>query len=600
MGFHERTTGSLLFQPRPPHGSTRRQPACRLLAWLVCCLVAWPAWGATVSVGISGVSAEVEQNIRALLDLSRFADRTDLSEPGIRRLYARAEDQVRDAMRPFGYYQPRISSRLEPANGNWHVTLEIDPGEPVRIAEVDVRLAGDGRDDDELRAVVAESPLQPGEILYHPDYDRLRARLQNRARSRGYFDAEFSARRLEVDPEALEARVVLHLDTGSRYRLGEITIDQDQIGQRLLDRIVTLREGDAYDAGAVLNAQYRLTDTSYFANAVAETGAADAATLTVPISISTTAARRQRIRLGAGFATDTGPRGSVDVDWRRLNEAGHSARAAINVSRDLVELSGRYRIPFRDPLKERLLLGGNITEEELGDLTSRRTNVGVSLLTVGANDLQRNVFVELLRERTQLGNETTDDLLVIPGAALEYLVADDVLFPRNGYRLWGELRGSQQALGATEDFLRLHVAASRVYSLGEDWRFFLRGEVGTTWVSELESLPASQRFFAGGDQSVRGYDYNSLGPRDAEGNVIGGRHLLFASIEAERRVWRRVALAAFVDGGNALENFGDDLQASVGAGINILTPVGTLRLSVASSITESRGPRYHFSLRPDL
>ncbi|NGP52704.1 autotransporter assembly complex family protein [Thioalkalivibrio sp. XN8] len=579
---------------------TCRHPVRRLLPCLLACLVAMPAWGATISVSISGVRPEVESNIRALLDLSRYAEREDLSEPGIRRLYARADGQVREAMQPFGYYRPQISSRLEPENGTWRVVFEIDPGEPVRIAELDVRLEGDGRDDAELLAVIRASALQPGQALFHPDYDRLRASLQNTARSRGYFEAKFSARRLEIDPEANEARVVLHLQTGPRYRFGDIAIDQDLIGQQLLDRVVTLRSGDPYDAAEVLRAQYRLSDTSYFARAIAETGTPDQADHTVPISIATTAATRQRIRVGLGFATDTGPRASLDVDWRRLNRAGHSARTAISVSGERLDLSGRYRIPIGDPLTERLLLRANITEEELGDLTSRRADLGASVLTVSDNDWQRMLFTGLLYERTEVGNETREDTLLIPGGALEKLDADDVLFPRHGYRLWGELRGSHQALGADEDFARLHLVGSRVMSIGQDWRFFLRGEIGVGLVDDLENLPASQRFFAGGDQSVRGYGFNSLGPRDADGNLIGGRHLLFASVEVERRIRGRVALAAFVDAGNALEYFGDGVEASVGTGVNIHTPVGTLRLSVATSITESRGNRYHLSLRPDL
>jgi translocation and assembly module TamA len=124
--------------------------------------------------------------------------------------------------------------------------------------------------------------------------------------------------------------------------------------------------------------------------------------------------------------------------------------------------------------------------------------------------------------------------------------------------------------------------------------------VGIGLVDDFDTLPASQRFFAGGDNSVRGYSFNSLGPVDENGNVIGGRYLFFGSIEVERRVWNRVALAAFVDAGNALDVFELDLEASAGAAFNIHTPIGTLRLGAARSITESRGWRFHLSIRPDL
>ena len=567
---------------------------------LLACLGASPAWSATVSVSISGVSPEIESNIRAVLDLSRHAARTDLSEAGIRRLNSRARRQIIEAMRPYGFYRPEIRSRLEPSNGNWQVIIEIDPGEPVRITELDIRLEGEGKDDPALLDIIRQSELEVGKPLFHPDYDRLRTRLQGSASNYGYFEAEFRARRLEVDPDALSARVVLHLQTGPRYRLGELRIEQDVIDPDLLERVVDLRPGDPYAASDLLRSQYRLTDTMYFAGAVAETGDADPDTRTVPVSILTTPSRRQRIRIGVGYATDTRLRGSLDVDWRRLNRSGHSARASLSGSSELLELSGRYRIPIGDPLKERLLIRANVAEEELGDLTSRRADVGLSLDTKAGRSWQRSLFADILRERTKLGDETMDDFLVVPGVAFEKLQADDVLFPRDGYRFRVELRGSVNQLGATTSFGRLELAASRVFSVGPDWRFFLRGELGAGLVDNSSDLPASQRFFAGGDQSVRGYDYNSLGPRDEEGNLVGGRHLVFASFEAERRVWRRIALAAFVDTGNAVENFGDDLEASAGVGVHVQTPIGTLRLSIARSITEDRDRRYHLTLRPDL
>jgi translocation and assembly module TamA len=289
------------------------------------------------------------------------------------------------------------------------------------------------------------------------------------------------------------------------------------------------------------------------------------------------------------------------VDWRRLNDAGHSAGTELRLSRALSEVSGRYRIPIGDPLNERLMFRGDLTQEELGDLESRRAKLGVSHVTVRGGGWTRTLFLDLLDEHTRVPDEPNlDDTLLIPGIGMEKLIADDILFPMRGYRLRGELRGSQELLGASNDFLRLEFEANRVSSIGEQWRFFTRSKVGIGLVDGFASLPASQRFFAGGDMSVRGYGFNSLGPTDDEGNVIGGRHLLYGSVEAERRVWGRVALAGFVDAGNALDSFSDDLEASVGLGLNVRTPIGTLRISMARSITESRGARFHLTIRPDL
>lgn len=589
--------------PRPtarPLGRVPRRPA--LLALLATAGCLWlTAAGAEVRVDITGVDDEIETNIRATLDLVRHGGREGLSEAAVRRLHSRAPRQVRAAMQPYGYYRPRIESSLEQRNGEWRARFVIDAGEPVVLKQVDVRILGDGSGDGALLDIVAQSPLREGRRLNHQEYDRLRNRLQATAAMRGYFDARFEQRRLEVDPAAHSARAVLHMSTGPRYRFGTISVEQDILNEGLLDRIVLLREGEPYDANALLQAQYRLSDSSYFTGVVVESGAPDETTLSVPVRIETTATRGQRIRLGLGYATDTRLRGSIGVDWRHLNKAGHSAGTELRLSEVLTEISGRYRIPIGDPLKERLLFRGGLTREDLADIESQRISVGVSHVTMRGGGWQRNLFADLLEERTWTPNEPEFiDLLIVPGIGMEKLIADDVLFPRNGYRVRAEVRGSHQYLGADTDFLRILAEGNRVSSVGESWRFFLRSAVGYGIVGNVDALPASQRFFAGGDQSVRGYGYNSLGPRDADGNVVGGRHLLFGAVEAERLVWGRYALAAFLDVGNAFNDFDEGLEASVGVGINVHTPIGTLRVAVAQSVTESRGMRFHLSIMPDL
>lgn len=575
----------------------------RLLAVLVVLgwPVAWQAAQAEVRVEISGVDDDIEDNIRASLALVRHGARDDLSDAAIRRLHTRARAQIRDAMRPFGFYAPRIDHSLERRDNGWLASFRIDPGEPVLVVEKDVRISGAGATEPRLLDVITASPIREGRRLRHQEHDRLRNNLLSTAATLGYFDAQLERRRLEVDPEERTAWVVLHLETGPRYQFGEIAVEQDILDAGLIQRIILIREGEPFDATRLLQAQYRLTDSLYFASVVVETGSADPETRTVPISIETRPTRRQRIRTGIGYATDTQLRGTIGVDWRHLNESGHSAGIELRLSRKLSELSGRYRIPIGDPLHERLLFRGGLTNEDLGDIESRRTTLGVSHLTMRGGGWQRTLFTDILDERTSQPTEPDfTDTLIVPGISMEKRVADDLLFPRRGFRLRGEVRGSHSALGASTDFLRFDVEANRVNSIGDNWRFFTRSRLGVSLLDEFATLPASQRFFAGGDQSVRGYRFNKLGPTDSEGNTIGGRHLLYGSVEAERRVWGRVALAGYVDAGNALDNFSDGLEASVGFGVNVHTPIGTLRVSLARSVTESKSTLFHLTIQPDL
>lgn len=569
------------------------------LAWLGCALPL--AADAAVAVKISGVESEIEANIRATLAIVRHGEREGQSEATVRRLFARSRSQIREAMRPFGYYRPAIEASLERDNGEWLARFDIDPGEPVLVTAIDVRLSGEGEQEARLLAVIAGTPMRPGRRLRHQEHDRLRSDLQATAAALGYFEAQFEQRRLEVDPVEREARVVLHLVTGPRYRFGAIDVEQDILDDGLLLRIVSIREGEPFDANRLLQTQYRLIDSLYFASVVVETGTPDPETRSVAVRVETIPTRRQRIRLGVGYATDTRARGSIRSDWRHVNRAGHSAGTELRVGGTLTEVSGRYLIPIRDPLKERLVFRGSLTNEDLGALESRRAALGASHVTVRGGGWQRTLFTDVMYERTRLPEEPDfSDTLIVPGIALEKLSADDLLFPRRGFRLRAELRGSQRLLGASSDFLRFDIEANRVLSAGQDWRFFTRSRLGTSIVDGFSTLPASQRFFAGGDLSVRGYGFNALGPSDDSGNVVGGRHLMLASVEAERRVWGRVALAAFADAGNAVDSFGDGVEASLGVGVNIHTPVGTLRIAMARSVTESRGARFHLTIRPDL
>lgn len=591
--------------PAPPHPSTSaRAPGLRIVVMLMASL--WLVLGsivveAGIRVQLSGVDGETAANVRAWLDLVRFAEREDLSEAAVRRLYDRAPRQIREALRPFGYYDARVVSRsLTRDGGDWIARFEIQPGEPVTLTSVRLQVVGEGCNHPSFMALLAEAPLAEGRQLRHPDFDQLRARLERAASTHGFFDRSFPERRLEIDPAALSASAILVMDTGPRYRFGEVVIEQDILNQSLIDRLVFTSEGEPFDNERLLRTQYALTDSQYFANVVVDTGERDPVTRTVPVNVETVPSRRQRIRLGIGYGTDTQARGSIGWDWRRINQRGHRANMQLQVSQPITELSTQYIIPFGDPLRERLSVRSTLVAEDLADVSSQRATLGVNHRRVLGN-WQRNLFADVVDERTRLPDGARfADTSIVPGIGFERLIADDPLVPTRGHRLRAEVRGSHGLLAARTDFLRIHLGASRVTSPGDDWRLALRGELGLGIVDGFGELPASQRFFAGGDQSVRGYGFNKLGPTDGDGRSIGGRHMVFGSVEAQRRISGPWHAAAFVDTGGALDRLDDTPEVSAGLGVHFLTPIGRIRVEVAQPLTESRSPRLHISIRPDL
>lgn len=588
-------------RPPVPAGRLPAAPLAALAAVALGLAVLWPApLHAAIEVKIEGIKGRLEKNVRSYLDLERFAGREDLSDAAVRRLYQQAGSQAREALRPYGYYDPTVRKSMEKVSGTWHVTLKIDPGIPLRWTEIDVQVSGDGSGNPRLGKAVAGKEFAVGDLVRHEDYDRLRNSLARAARSSGYLEAEFSQRRLEVNPSAREARAVLHLDTGPQYRFGNVTVEQNVLRDGFANRLIFVEEGEPYDSRALLDTQYALSDVGYYSSVLVEQGEADPRTRTVPVSVRASKVPKQRIRLGVGYATDSRLRLLFGSDWRRINDRGHTATVELRASEPQTELALRYQIPVGDLLTERFAFRGGLIEEELGDLESRRITFGADYLR-SVGDWQRTLFGDFLEETTRNpGEERFTEFLFVPGIGLERLKADDPINPVRGWRLRGELRGSQSALGARADFLRFHGLAHWVMPLGEDWDLFLRTELGVSGVEGFADLPASQRFYAGGDQSVRGYGYQDLSPTDDEGNRIGGRHMVFGSVELARRLHQRFSAAVFLDAGNAFNAWGDPVEVSAGLGVHLHTPVGRVRLEVARSITESRSPRLHISVRPGL
>ena len=176
-----------------------------------------------------------------------------------------------------------------------------------------------------------------------------------------------------------------------------------------------------------------------------------------------------------------------------------------------------------------------------------------------------------------------------------------LLRPRRGHNISGQARGSHTLLFADEDFLRLLFNGTLLLPAGERARLLLRGSIGTVLVDDFARLPASQRFFTGGDRSVRGFAFETLGPTDADGDNVGGKHLLTGSVEVEWPVVGDWSGAWFVDAGNALDSFSDPLEVSGGVGVRWRSPVGPVRVDLAKPFTEGgKGFRFHLNIGPDL
>jgi translocation and assembly module TamA len=568
-----------------------------------------------VELEITGLDKELQDNVRAHLGIAQLVQRSgpipfipagqdepamDITETNVHRLHRHATRDIGAALQPFGYYEPVIDAQLSRDGDVWRAVYAIDAGPATRIEQLDIRISGAGQDDAGIRAARQNSRLKPGERLLHSDYETTKQALLQAALASGYLDARYQRAELLILKAQHQAQIHLLLDTGPRYYFGPISIAQDILDPDFVQQFVHVRQGDPFNTDALLELQLALSDSGYF-NQVEIDPQRDAATdFQVPVSITTEPAKPRRYAVGLGYGTDTGPRLSLATEFRRINRRGHGILADIRLSDILQSVGAQYYIPIGNMVSDRLIFSSRVDSESFADGgNSDRFTLGVSR-NEEWGPLQRRLYLNYQHEDFSLGEEDSTVDFIIPGFTLSQLRANDLLFPRRGYSWSTDLRGSPGVISNTA-FARVDLVGKLVYPLGERSRLLLRSRLGAISVQNFDSLPTSERFFAGGDQSVRGYDYQTLAPEDASGDVVGGQYLAVGSIELDYLFVGNFGAAVFVDSGNAADDFLPSPKTGAGIGFRWRSPVGMLRIDVAHPFDDSDDNyRLHISIGPTL
>ena len=583
----------------------RRGPAL-LATCLTVALASGSAVAETIRIEVDGVDRAIADNIRGFLTLGRYAERNDVTDSQVRRLADRAVDEAADAMRPFGFYEPIIKSRTSRDDARWIVRLKVKPGEPVLVKSVDVRIKGPGAEHAALNGLAAASALQPGVRLEHASYDRLRNDLLRTALENGFLDARLTRRELIVNPVERTASAHLELDTGGLYRFGAVEIEQDVLRDELLERFVRFETGQVFSNDRIRSTQFALEDSNFFSNVTIAPGQRDPETLTVPVTIRGEPIKRDRYTVSLGYGTDTDVRGRFAWENRRVNTRGHRLRFEVTASSVLQEVVTRYILPVGDPALEKLEFSAGYINEELGDLESERYEL-IAGLTQAMGDWQRVLFFKVNDETTDFPDGTSNQqLLLIPGISYASMPPNFLTGWMRTAAYYFELSGSPETLGSDSSYLRFYSRAERVWPLsGGPWHLRLRGEFGTSWVSDFSELPASQRFFAGGDRSVRGFALDELSPTvetvNSAGEIsrqsIGGEHKIVGSIELERDIFTNFRAAVFYDTGNAFSDWSTPLEYSVGVGLRWRLPMLLIGFDIAQALSDrDKNPRLHLNI----
>ena len=421
------------------------------------------------------------------------------------------------------------------------------------------------------------------------------------ATNSGFFDADFGQSKVVVDKQARAADLTMHFVSGEKYDFGELSFTQGILRDSILTGYTDIRAGDPYSAKRINELYEALNGSSYFSNVSIRTEPLDETNKTVPVDVNLTPAKRRVYSVGAGFSTDLGPTGRIGYTNRLINERGHQFESKIFGSPVKSEMNAAYRWPKRDPRREWFSIVSGLQHEETD--TSEQDSFKLGFLrskNLGSSWLQTR-YVDYVYEDFTIGDQSSTSQLVILGTNWETAKGRALSRTTRGFRVSFDLRGASDTLGSDTSFLQFRSRAKWVRSLGEKTRVLARVSLGVTAKDSLADLPASVRFFAGGDSSVRGYDFETLGPENADGEVIGGSNLVDASIEFDRLFRDKWAVAVFVDSGDAFDQADIKPSTGVGIGLRWYSPVGPVRLDLAHPLDNpDEDFRIHISLGPDL
>ncbi len=582
----------------------------RALTFLILLPLAAVTRAAGVNVEVDGLDEEMRDAVRATLELNQYEKR-DITGAQLRAAYAEADEQIRMALEAFGYYDTEVKKELTgDAASGWKAKFTVTPGKPAIVRQSHVEVRGAGKEQRRVAESLATFEPKVGGRFDHATYEASKAVIDTSLRGSGYLDAKTTHRRVVVRPEEEAADIDLQWESGERYKFGPVRFTGDApFSENFLRKFVPWREDAYFNSEQVLNLQQRLVDADYFELVSVAPALDEKKDGVVPVDVLLNRDERTVYSGEVFYSTDFGGGVRVGAQRRWLNEKGHKADAQLEYSQRLQEAAVHYQIP-RPSREDRSYDFGIAYRDETTEVSrSRNFQLAATRSEKRWHGFTRTLGFKYLVGDFQIGRENQElefnsSRLLFAEGTLSRRRVNDRLMPRKGYVLDFGLRLASEALVSDTDIAQSWGRITWLIPQGDTARLKVRGEVGAMSVGDFNALPPDLRFFAGGDRSVRGFDYHEIGETNAAGTIIiGGQYLAVASAEYEYYFTEDWGAALFVDAGDAFTN---EFSLNVGAGVGLRwkSPLGPIRVDVGFPVqTElplENGWRLHVQLGPDI
>ncbi len=568
---------------------------------------------------ISGVeSSEIRENLLILLSEIN----PPLTEFDADEYQSTLEKQAQKGLHAYAYYnadidiKTRVPSTKDKANkAQLMVYLDVTLNELTYVERV-ILQTDDSLEElpKRLADVIDNIRKMQGKAVDHGKYESLKSQLNTFALIYGYFDFKFLLNKLIIlpkpDKRGSSATVHWLFNLGQRYRFGRLDFLDDTRGQDLATSVKTFKQREYFDQNKVGEFSLNMSATGYFDNAIARANSERAENYEVPIEVILKPKPKDLFKFGLGVSTDTGPR--ISIDWSRpwVNLKGHSLGGELYLSNPRKSVGLSYRIPKDNPLIDFINLQVAAKRVNENQTQSDILSAGIQRQW-GARDEEswnKIAFLNLQREsfiQGLLDEQTTR--LIMPGFSFNRIRKQGDIFVSWGDRQQITIEGASKDLLSDIDLYKIEASTKWLREFGVH-RWVARADIGAISTNDFERVPSSHRFFAGGDQSIRGFGHNEVSDvreietdEGVEFELTGGKYLSVASVEYAYRFAESWRVAAFFDAGSASSEFVQNTATGIGAGVHWLSPIGNVQVYIARGKSDfERAWRLHLIIGPGI
>lgn len=557
---------------------------------LLCLATAYASPKLTIKV--EGIHGGAKKNVEARLKaVSEEINKAGQNAYVISHAIEHIPSDIQQAMAPYGFFRPKMTSKQVKNNKVWQISYQIHPGPRVRVSQFQLRIRGAASHDKAFIHIEKHPGITVGKALHTEHYTALKQKLFDTASSRGYFEAKMQKSEIAINLRRHTAAITIEFDSGPRYLFGKTSFKQTELNLDFLRKYMGYRAGQKYNNHKLEKLRQNLVNSNYY-NLVDVKTELNQKQRDVPIQVDLTPKKTKHYIVGAGFGTDTGPRLLLGFNWSPANQWGHQFNLSLKGASRNNYYTATYTIPGKNPVTDQYAISAGYATEDVPRGQANSKSLGVSYSTVYGH-WQETWMLRYLNERYNLTDlPRTHSNMIIPSAQWIYLRANKLLNPTKGYKLTFNLAGALKQVLSHNSFFQASMEAKWLHTFHSHTRLITRGQIGYTAIENIDNLPLSLQLLAGGTESVRGYSYDSIGP---------GRYMTVASLELQQRIKGNFYIGAFYDVGSVSNQYLKDLQQGVGPSLVYVSPIGDVELSIAKPLSiPGNHWRIQFSMGPAL